>query len=202
MHRIVRDAFNLEMIRTQNEGLRWVLHRSDRTVVSARIDGQLLGASLAAADLLKAIKFGRRHHARSDAPELPPLLIQALVPGLSRQVKLSEKVTARFEPVNDGDFWLPVIGTEFFVETKSSVPSRVPALSILTPAERDILEKILTGKTNEQIANERGTKFATAKNQVSSVLGKLGVASRRELFVPALFSPSMAVSEDSMTVMR
>ena len=55
VQRIVRDAINLEMIRIQNEGLRWVLHRSDRAVVAARIDGQLIGESVIATDLLKAI---------------------------------------------------------------------------------------------------------------------------------------------------
>ena len=188
------------MIRTQNEGLRWVLLRSDRAVVAARIDGQLLGANVAATDLLKAIKFGRRYHARSDAPELPPSLIQALAQVVLRPVKLSDKVTAVFEPVNEGDSWLPVVGIEFLVETKSAAPLRAPALSTLTPAERDTLEGMLAQKTNEQIADERGVKFSTAKNQVSSVLGKLGVASRRELFVPAHSSPSMAVLGGSTAV--
>jgi DNA-binding CsgD family transcriptional regulator len=200
VQRIVRDAINLEMIRTQNEGLRWVLRRSDRAVVAARIDGQLIGATVAATDLLKAIKFGPRHHARSDAPELPPTLIQALTKEVLRQVKLSDKGTAGFERVNEGDSWLPVVGIEFFVETKPAVPLRAPALSILTPAERDILEKVLARKSNGQIASERGTKFSTAKNQVSSVLGKLGVASRRDLFAPALCSPSMAVLGGSTAV--
>ena len=200
VHRIVRDALNLEMIRTQNQGLRWILHRSDRAVVAARIDGQLIGATVAATDLLKAIKFGRRHHARSDAPELPPSLIQALAQEVLRQVKLSDKVTAGFERVNECDSWLPVVGIEFFVETKSAAPLRAPALSTLTPAERDTLERMLAQKTNEQIADERGVKFATAKNQVSSVLGKLGVASRRDLFVPAICSPSMAVLGGSTAV--
>ena len=200
VQRIVRDAINLEMIRTQNEGLRWVLRRSDRAVVAARIDGQLIGATVAATDLLKAIKFGPRHHARSDAPELPPTLIQTLTKEVLRQVKLSDKGTAVFERVNEGDSWLPVVGIEFFVETKPAVPLRAPALSILTPAERDILEKVLARKSNEQIASERGTKFSTAKNQVSSVLGKLGVASRRDLFAPALCSPSMAVLGGSTAV--
>jgi DNA-binding NarL/FixJ family response regulator len=198
--RIVRDALNFENIRTENDGLRWVLERSDRAVASARVDGQILDTSLAARDLLKAMKFGRRHHARSDAPEFPPSLIRAFAPGLSRQVKLSSQVTARFEPVNDDDSWLPVLGIEFFVEPKSTVPLHVPALSNLTPAERDILEKILARKTNEQIAKERGTKFATAKNQISTLLGKLQITSRRELFVPALSAPSMDFLGSSMAI--
>jgi DNA-binding CsgD family transcriptional regulator len=202
VQRIVRDAINLEMIRTQNEGLRWMLERSDRTVVSARIDGQLLGANVAATDLLKAIKFGRRNHARLDAPELPPSLIQALAPGILRQVKLSDKVTARFEPVNEGDSWLPVVGIEFFVEAKPTRPTLSPALSRLSPVERDILERILTGDSNKEIAAGRGTQFATVKNQVSGMFRKLGVSSRRDLFVPALSTSTMAVSEASMTVTR
>jgi DNA-binding CsgD family transcriptional regulator len=190
----------LEKIRTENDGLRWVLERSDRAVASARVDGQLLDTSLAARDLLKAMKFGGRHHARSDASELPPSLIRAFAPGLSRQVKLSGQVTARFEPANDGDSWLPVLGIEFFVEPKSPVPLRATALSILTPAERDILEKILARKTNEQIAKERGTKFATAKNQISTLLGKFQITSRREPFVPALSAPSMDFLGSSMAI--
>ena len=105
-----------------------------------------------------------------------------------------------FEPMNDCDSWLPLVGIEFLVETKSAGPLRAPALSTLTPAERDTLEMMLAQMTNEQIADERGVKFATAKNQVSSVLGKLGVASRRDLFVPAICSPSMAVLDGSTAV--
>jgi DNA-binding NarL/FixJ family response regulator len=200
VQRIVRDALNFEKIRTVNDGLRWVLERSDRAVASARADGQILDTSLAARDLLKAMKFGGRHHARSDAPEFPPSLIRAFAPGLSRQVKLSGQVTARFEPANDADSWLPVLGIEFFVEPKSTVPLHVPGLSNLTAAERDVLEKILARKTNEQIACERGTKFATAKNQVSALLGKLGITSRRDLFVPGLSAPSMDVLGNSMAI--
>ena len=201
--RLLRDALVLELARTDRHGLRWVVQRSDRLVVAARPNGQILGATPAASDILKALKFVRCHRSRSDAPELPRILVEAIGRGSSRQAKLDDHTTALFKPVNGrGDSWLPVIGIELLVEVKTNARVFEPPLSRLTPVERDILERILTGASNKEIAAGRGTRFATVKNQVSEVLRKLGASSRRDLFVPALFASTMAVSDPSMTVTR
>ena len=61
-----------------------------------------------------------------------------------------------------------------------------PAASVLLPpgltdAEREVVEAIVEGKSNAQIAAARGRSARTVANQVNSVFRKLGVGSRTEL---------------------
>lgn len=51
----------------------------------------------------------------------------------------------------------------------------------LTSAEATVLSAILLGKSNREIASERGTSIRTVANQVASLFRKLGVTSRAEL---------------------
>lgn len=48
----------------------------------------------------------------------------------------------------------------------------------LTRAEWQILAKLAEGKSNKAIARERGTTPVTVRDQVESILHKLGVANR------------------------
>ncbi|HEY1306309.1 MAG TPA: response regulator transcription factor [Vicinamibacterales bacterium] len=48
----------------------------------------------------------------------------------------------------------------------------------LTPREQEVLEHIVAGRSNRQIASELGISEHTVKFHVSAVLGKLGVSSR------------------------
>jgi DNA-binding NarL/FixJ family response regulator len=59
--------------------------------------------------------------------------------------------------------------------------TRAEDLSILTPAEREIVPLLLEGYTNRQIALARGSSERTVANQVRAIFDKLGVGSRREL---------------------
>jgi DNA-binding NarL/FixJ family response regulator len=58
------------------------------------------------------------------------------------------------------------------------VSDPVARLGDLTPRERDVLEALGRGLTNQQIATELFVSAATAKTHVSRVLMKLGVSSR------------------------
>lgn len=51
----------------------------------------------------------------------------------------------------------------------------------LTPAEHAVVAAIEAGKSNAQIARERGTSTRTVANQVASLFRKLNVGSRAEL---------------------
>jgi DNA-binding NarL/FixJ family response regulator len=51
----------------------------------------------------------------------------------------------------------------------------------LSEAERQVVELVLTGLSNEAIAARRGTSARTVANQLQSIYRKLGVASRLEL---------------------
>lgn len=51
----------------------------------------------------------------------------------------------------------------------------------LTAAEREVLELVLQGRSNLQIATVRGTSARTVANQLAAIYKKLGVTSRSEL---------------------
>jgi DNA-binding NarL/FixJ family response regulator len=62
-------------------------------------------------------------------------------------------------------------------------PPRELRASLLTSAEIAIVELALSGASNRQIAELRGTSTRTVANQLSTVFKKLGITSRPELFL-------------------
>ncbi|WP_165988980.1 response regulator transcription factor [Streptomyces sp. YIM 98790] len=56
------------------------------------------------------------------------------------------------------------------------------AEELMTEREKEVLALLLQRLTNEEIARDLSLAHQTVKNYVSSVLGKLGVPSRRHLF--------------------
>ena len=51
----------------------------------------------------------------------------------------------------------------------------------LTAAERDIVDLLAAGRSNAEIARNRGTSVRTVANQVAALLGKVGAVSRHDL---------------------
>lgn len=51
----------------------------------------------------------------------------------------------------------------------------------LSEAERFVLQLVVAGKSNAEIAEARGTSARTVANQVASLLRKLGARSRYDL---------------------
>lgn len=62
----------------------------------------------------------------------------------------------------------------------------------LTPREEDVLEQMMEGKSNRQIALDLGIALATVKTHVSNVLSKMDAESRTEAVSMALQQPSPA----------
>lgn len=69
-------------------------------------------------------------------------------------------------------------GEEFLVFSWDA-PAALPAE--LTAAERDVLDRIVHGDSNAEIARARSSSERTVANQVASLLRKTGAASRFEL---------------------
>jgi DNA-binding CsgD family transcriptional regulator len=65
--------------------------------------------------------------------------------------------------------------------TDDAVPSSGRRLATLTAAEREVMRGVLAGKTNADIAAERGTATRTVANQVARIFKKMGVRSRAGL---------------------
>ncbi len=183
VRRAFRMAWALESARSECQGMRWVLSRCDRLVAAVRPNGEILALSTSASDLLKSLEVGPCYYFHTGEPELPTHLAQAITKKSADQVKLSKRFTARFDPIGSmSDAWQPVIGVEFFVE-KAPGLHLPPPTSLLTPVERQVYELIRTGATNREISEHRGTAFATTKNQVSTILSKLGVTRRHHLLI-------------------
>jgi len=56
----------------------------------------------------------------------------------------------------------------------------------LTPREMDVLEQIVSGKSNKEIADELGVSEATVKTHINSLLSKLGVTDRTQAATAAI----------------
>jgi DNA-binding NarL/FixJ family response regulator len=56
----------------------------------------------------------------------------------------------------------------------------------LTPRESDVLEQIVRGKSNKEIAAELEISEATVKSHINSLLGKLGVTDRTQAATAAI----------------
>ena len=56
----------------------------------------------------------------------------------------------------------------------------------LTPREADVLEQIVYGKSNKEIATELDISEATVKTHINSLLGKLGVTDRTQAATAAI----------------
>lgn len=52
----------------------------------------------------------------------------------------------------------------------------------LTESEQSVMQLMLEGKSNQEIAKSRRTAVRTVANQVASIFKKLGVGSRSELY--------------------
>jgi DNA-binding CsgD family transcriptional regulator len=76
---------------------------------------------------------------------------------------------------------LRIGGVDYAVVSCANTAARTSLVDRLSAAERAIVEAVLDGRTNAQIAGVRGTSARTVANQVRSVFRKLGVTSRSEL---------------------
>jgi DNA-binding CsgD family transcriptional regulator len=55
------------------------------------------------------------------------------------------------------------------------------AVATMTPAERDVADRVLLGHSNADIARQRGTTERTVANQLTTLFRKLSINSRIEL---------------------
>jgi DNA-binding NarL/FixJ family response regulator len=78
------------------------------------------------------------------------------------------------------------LGDADLVVLSYRLPSSQPAFASLCPSQRHMLELLLDGRSNAEIARARKTAPGTVAKQVDAVYRRLGVQSRGEL--ASLFS--------------
>lgn len=75
------------------------------------------------------------------------------------------------------------------------------AFPTLTPAEHDVVQRVLVGMSTDEIARARGRSPSTVTNQLSSAFRKLGVRSRAELAARAFSGDIEVIAQrDDLTL--
>src|ERR1035438_2779214 len=90
----------------------------------------------------------------------------------------SEEMIATIHSVHAGKSHIPPAISEKLSERMGTEE--------LTPREFDVLEQIVHGKSNKEIATELGISEATVKTHINSLLGKLGVTDRTQAATAAI----------------
>jgi DNA-binding NarL/FixJ family response regulator len=117
----------------------------------------------------------------------------------------AEDLLAAVRLVAAGDAFLAPAVTRRVIEEFARAPAPAstpnPALAQLTPRERDVLQLLVQGLTNSQIAEQMHLGEATVKTHVGNVLGKLQLRDRVQAVIFAyesgLVSPGAAAQTDA-----
>ena len=116
--------------------------------------------------VVAAIRAGARGylHKGADRTELSRAIAACAAGGMVFGGRLSERLAALLDRPDD---------------------LAAHAFPSLTPRERDVLERLAHGEDNETIARVLGLSSKTVRNQVSTILNKLGVPDRAAAMVLA-----------------
>jgi DNA-binding NarL/FixJ family response regulator len=90
----------------------------------------------------------------------------------------SEDLISTIRTVHEGKSHIPAAIAEKLAERMGAEE--------LTPREFDVLEQIVHGKSNKEIASELDVSEATVKTHINSLLGKLGVTDRTQAATAAI----------------
>jgi DNA-binding NarL/FixJ family response regulator len=105
---------------------------------------------------------------------------------LNKDVSLEELVAA-IRALARGDTWFqPAVTASLRRAVDARPRDRAPAGERLTDRERDVLRLMAGGYSNREIADVLATAEGTVKNQVSSILAKLGVRDRTRAVLKAI----------------
>ncbi len=109
--------------------------------------------------------------------------LEAGVSGYLLKTATGKELVDAVRAVHDGVFVLDRQVSRRLVRRHESTPT---AVSGLTPRETTVLELLVQGRSNKQIAAEMSLGIRTVEGYVSNVLMKLGVSSRTEAVTHAL----------------
>lgn len=89
------------------------------------------------------------------------------------------------EVVADGSIWAPRKVLASLIDTYSNADPRPPAIR-LTPREQEVIDLLIAGRANREIAATLGMELKTVKTHVGRLLQKFGVPNRVALTVRAI----------------
>jgi two-component system, NarL family, response regulator LiaR len=109
--------------------------------------------------------------------ELVPRALQAGAIGYLLKNVSPHELAAALRAAARGQSTLSPEATQALVQASSDMRSMIEPL---TPREQQVLGLLVEGRTNLQIGQELGITESTVKSHVSTIIAKLGVASRTE----------------------
>lgn len=136
---------------------------------------------------------------RHDYPSVPVVVVSASqAPGIAHRaldfgasgfipktVDLPVMIHA-FKAILAGDIWIPAEGSVVDEDEQGEAASKIASL---TPAQLRVLEGLVRGQLNKQIAYDMDITVATVKAHVTAIFKKLGVINRTQavLLAQSLF---------------
>jgi DNA-binding NarL/FixJ family response regulator len=118
-----------------------------------------------------------------------PAFIQRVVAGGAKgylQYTASPReIVMAVDVVADGSIWAPRKVLASLIDTIAPDDPRPPEIK-LTPREREVIDLLIDGRANREIAATLGVETKTVKSHVGRLLQKFGVANRVALTVRAI----------------
>jgi DNA-binding NarL/FixJ family response regulator len=201
-HPLIRSALR-EMLCAVAERIEWIEASNPEeglALLLQRPDTDLIFLDLNFSQH-KGLAFMERF--RAAAPAVPlivytmyedaPTLKQALAfgaAGIVPKTHSAKLLRKAIELVMEGGLYLPPDLARQLADHESSppnpsqrVPSRVPTKVPMSPQQRRILEFLVQGSSNKEIAKKLGIASSTVKNQLTAIFEKLGVSNRTQAAV-------------------
>lgn len=97
----------------------------------------------------------------------------------------AEEIRMAISVVADGSIWAPRKVLASLIDTYSPAEPRPPQIK-LTPREQEVIDLLIAGRANREIAVTLGMETKTVKAHVGRLLQKFGVPNRVALTVRAL----------------
>lgn len=112
-------------------------------------------------------------------------VVTAGAKGYLSQWSSPEEIRMAISVVADGSIWAPRKVLASLIETYSPDEPRRPELRF-TPRERDVLEHLVSGRSDRETAAELGISHRTVQVTVGNLMRKVGVDNRVALTVQVL----------------
>jgi len=136
-------------------------------------------------------------HIRQTCPDVPVVLcsanqsedvvkqgIQLGAAGFIPKSSSQKDIAAAIEAVLDGEIWVPDY-IDLDAVANAGKANQQKLFASLTPAQNRVLDGVVSGRLNKQIAFDMGISEATVKAHMTSIFRKLGVSNRTQVVLLA-----------------
>ena len=166
LHQVKADLLLLDLAMPRYSGME-VLHELASSATPRTI---VLAAVIEKAEMLEALRLGAR--------------------GIVSKESSTKSLAAAIRSVMAGQYWVGQENVSDLIgAVRDVLPSRTSpkmANSSLTPREREVMEAIVGGRTNRDIAKGFSISQQTVKHHITKIFEKLGVSNRVELALLAV----------------